>query len=244
MGYFISKPPVTVMLILVTMLGSLNFSHAQGTRDRTPVPSETLMTELGGTPIYIKTDYVFDGTPYFPEEYAKAIVILKSGKTFVDLKTRMNFYDNSLVMQLADGTELVITGNVSKVIYELIPIGDKLKTVVFQRGFPAVNNFDSTTYYEVLDSGKVKLLKHSSVSYSDTRGYGEASMTRVFKKKESYYLLLPGNNIKQLEKGKNEFLSMLPDKRTEMERYIEDKKLKCKKEEDWTELVAYYNSIN
>lgn len=242
MKFFILQRNVTSFVTLAAILCSFNSLPAQNT-SRTPNDSETLMTDLGGKPIFIRTDYIFDGTPYFPDEYTRASIILKSGKKYVDVKTKMNFYDNSLIMQLSDGTEIKVTGNVSKVIYELIPVGDKLKTVVFQRGFPAVNNLDTTSYYEVLDSGKMKLLKYCQVSYSDTRGYGEASITRVFKKKESYYLVLPGNVIKQLEKGKQEFLSLLPARKDELEKYIDNKKLKCRKEEEWIDIVSYYNSF-
>jgi hypothetical protein len=236
---FIFERIVAVQLTFVTILFFANPLQAQ----KPTVPNETMMTDVGGAPIYLKTEYIIDGSPYFPPEHTSTTIVLKSGKIYPTVKSRLNLYDNILIILRDDGAEQMLTGSISKVIYESVPAGKGSRTVVFQTGFPAIDGHDNTTYYEVLDSGKLKLIKHSKVSYSDKRGYGEASITRVFKNLETYYLVLPGNIIRQMGKGKEEFLAALPGKKNELEKYIDNKKIKCKKEEDWIELVSYYNSV-
>lgn len=227
-------------LALTAFFCSLHSLQAQ----KAPQASEVMMTDLGGKAIYLKTEYVFEGSPYLPEEYTNATVVLKNGKTYTNVRSKMNFNDNSLLMLQDDGTVLKATSSIlHKVIYESVPSGDKFRTVVFQNGFKPIDGLDSTTYYQVLDSGKLTLLKYCKSTYADRKGYGEANMTRVFTTKESYYVALPGNILKPLEKGKDEFLSLLPSKKVEMEKYIDSKKIKCKKEEDWVYLVSYYNGL-
>src|SRR5690242_9885373 len=208
---------------------------------------ETMLTDLGGKPIYIKVEYVPEGTPFFPEEYTRSIIKLKSGKTYTGFNAKMNFYDNTVIIRLDDGTEMEVTGKVSSIMFEHVPVGNAAKTVVFQRGFPTVDNLDSTAYYEVLDSGNIKLLKYSKVTYTDRKGFGEGNMTRAFTKKETYCLLLPGNSMRRIEtgkgKGKEDLISLFPNNKSELEKYIEKKKLKCTKPEEWIDVVAYYNSL-
>jgi hypothetical protein len=237
---FIFERIVALLLTFVSILFFADPLQAQ----KPTVPNETMMTDVGGAPIYLKTEYVIDGSPYFPEEHMRTVIILKSGKIYPTVKSRLNLYDNVLIILREDGAEQMLSGSISKVIYESVPAGQGTRTVVFQTGFPAIDGHDNTTYYEVLDSGKLKLIKHSKVSYTDKRGYAEASITREFKKMETYYVVLPGNIILQIGKGKKDFLAALPGKKDELEKYIDNKKIKCKKEEDWIELVSYYNSVD
>jgi hypothetical protein len=226
----------------VIMLLSSNYLKAQ--RPTANITTETtMMTTQAGAPIYLKTHYAIVGSPYFPPEFTNISIVLKSGIIYPFKKARMNLYDNTLVVLEDNGREQLVTGNITKIIFESVLIDQSSKRVVFQKGFPAINGRDSTIYYEVLDSGKLKLIKHYKVSFSDKRSYGDANMTRVFEQEQTFYIVLPGKIIRQIEKGKEDFLSALPDKRSEIEKYIDEKKIKCKKEKDWIDLVSYYNSI-
>ncbi len=234
-----SKPSI-VSLLIFSAVFSVNSLKAQRS---TSMPNEIYLSDVAAKPIYLKTEYEIQGSPFFPEEYIKTSLLLKSGRMFSGINSRMILYDNSLVVLTDDGIEQRLTGSISRVIYDLVITDNKPRKVIFQKGFPAIDKHDSTTYYEVLDSGKLMLLKHYKVTYSDKRGYGEASYTRVFEKKITYYILQSGNIIRQLGKGEEEFLSILPGKKVELEKYIDDKNIKCKKEEEWIELVSYYNSL-
>jgi len=238
----IAKRSSILLLTCVIILLSSNYLDAQ--RPTANITTETtMMTTQAGAPIYLKTNYTIVGSPYFPSEHTNTSIVLKSGIVYPFKKARMNLYDNTLIVLDDNGREQMVSGNISKIIFELVTIDQSSKNVVFQKGFSAINELDSTTYYEVLDSGKLKLIKHYKVSFNDKRSYGEASMTRVFEKEQTFYIVLPGNIIRQIEKSKEDFLSALPDKRNEIEKYIDEKKIKCKKEKDWVDLVSYYNSI-
>ena len=242
MRLFIAERSLVLPLTFLTLLLSSGYLGAQ--RPTANITNETtMMTTQAGAPIYLKTNYAIVGSPYFPEEYANVSIVLKSGTVYPFKKSRMNLYDNTLIVLEENGKEQLVTGNISKIIFESVLIDQSSKTVIFQKGFSPINSHDNNTYYEVLDSGQLKLIKHYKVSFSDKRSYGDANMTRVFEKEPTFYIVSPGNIIRQIEKGKDEFLSALPDKKKEVEKYIDDKKNKCKKEKDWIDLVSYYNSL-
>jgi hypothetical protein len=86
-------------------------------------------------------------------------------------------------------------------------------------------------------------LKYHSVSFSDKKYYGQASITRIFDQKENYYICFTDGAMKKIEKGKDDFLSLFADKKTELSKYIDQQKIKCRKENEWKKIIAFYNSL-
>jgi hypothetical protein len=167
------------------------------------------------------------------------------GKIYPGIKVKFNMMDDLLLMMTDDGKELVTVTPVYRVIYENRFLPGVEEDNIFERGFPAINKQTEKTWYQVLDTGKVELLKHRAVSYTDRQSYGSASITRVFEQVESYYLFFSNENrIARLEKGKEELMSVFRDKKEELHQYIEKNGVKCKKESDWKSIIAYYNSIS
>lgn len=200
-----------------------------------------LMTDVSGKPIYLKVEYTIEGSPFYPTDYYRASIFTRDDKIYKDVSVRFNMLDNLLLMKQDDGTELVVTSPVTRVIFT-----DRYKqgmlNTVFEKGFPRTSQQNEQTYYEVLDSGRVKLLKHRSASYDDKTYYGIAGISRVFEIKVTYYLFAEGK-MSKLDKGKDGLLSLFTEKKEELNRYIDEKSLKCRNESDWINAIAYYNSL-
>ncbi len=200
-----------------------------------------LMADISGKPIYLKVEYNVEGTPFFPEEYYKADIYIKKGKAYKDVYVKFNLQENLVLFKMSDGTELSASVPIQKVRFT--DTSRNMYNMVFENGFPAVDKQNEESYYQVIDTGKASLLKYHTVSYIDKKQYGNASMTRVFEQAQSYYILRDAV-MKKIEKGQEEFLSLFPDKQAELKRYIGQNKIKCRKEDDWKKLVAYYNSLS
>ena len=200
-----------------------------------------LITDVSGKPIYLKVEYTIEGSPFYPKDYYRASIYTREGKVYEEINVRFNVMDNLLLMKQDDGTELVVTSPVSRVIFtDRDPPG--MLNSVFAKGFPRTGQQNEQTYYEMLDSGRVKLLKHRSASYDDKTYYGLAGITRVFEIKVTYYLFAEGK-MGKLDKGKDELLSLITEKKEELNKYIDEKSLKCRNESDWKNVIAYYNSL-
>lgn len=196
--------------------------------------------DMSGKPVLQKTEYDAEGSPYYPQEYYKATVFIKNGKTYSNIYVKLNLYENLVLYKEPDGTELAATVTIQRIVFT--DTASNIYNMVFENGFPSAGKQNDGSYYQVLDSGKTKLLKYYWVDLSDIKGYGEASVKRVFEQKQFYYLLL-GGKMTKLEKGQEALLSILTDKKEEIKKYIEKQKIKCRSEDDWKKVIAYYNSF-
>ena len=178
-----------------------------------------------------------------PDEYFRANIYLRYGKIYTGVFVKFNLQENLVLYKLPDGSEMSASVAIKRIIFTDTSENWILYNTIFENGFPPIDKQNENTYYEVMDSGKVKLLKYHSVIFTDKKYYGQASMTRIFDQSETYYICLPGGVMKKLEKGKEEFISLFTDKKTELGKYIEQQKLKCRKENDWKKAIAYYNSL-
>ena len=104
-------------------------------------------------------------------------------------------------------------------------------------------NEANATIYEVLDSGKISLLKQVDITFRDEKKYSEAVITRHFDRKETDFLLLPNGEYKKLEKNRSFISGVMVDKLKEIDAYITSHNLKCKSTKDFQQIVNYYNSL-
>ena len=205
--------------------------------------AQQFMQDVSGKPIYLKQEYNVEGSPFYPDEYLRANIYLRYGKIYTGIYVKFNLQENLLLYKQADGTEMSAATPIKRVIFTDTSDGWVLYNSIFENGFPSIDNRNENTFYQVLDSGKIKLLKCHAVKFTDKKDYGQASITRVFDQSEFWYVYLPNGQIKKIEKGTEFFLSFFPDKKEEISKYIKTQKLKCRKESDWKKAIAYYNSL-
>lgn len=205
--------------------------------------AQQFMEDVMGRPIYLKVEYNVEGSPFYPDEYLRANVYVRKGKIYTGIYVKFNLQENLVLYKQDDGTEMSAATPIKRVIFTDTSYDWIFYNTIFESGFPSIDNQNENTIYEVLDSGKVKLLKYHAVKFTDKKYYGQASMTRVFEQFELYYAYLPNGTIKKMEKGIEFFLSLFTDKKEEISKYIDTEKLKCRKESDWKKAIAYYNSL-
>src|SRR5689334_4962364 len=107
------------LTILITCIFFCTFSlRAQRTYTGNYNNANELLTDVTGKPIYLKTEYNIEGTPFFPAEYTRATLITSMGKRYNGIKVKFNLMDNLLIMLMDDGKELVTVTPMYRVIYE------------------------------------------------------------------------------------------------------------------------------
>lgn len=216
------------------------FAQEVATKDYT-----AFMADANGRATYELTNYVMEGTPFFPPDYYKATIVVKFGKTYTNILAKLNLYENQLYYKATEGgADMVPVIPIKKVKFGSVLIDGKIKeAATFETGFKPIEKYDTSTFYEVLDSGNVQFLKHYKVSYNDQKPFGSATVTRVFDLKKSYYLCLADGSMHKLEKGKEAIVALLTSKKAEVLKYIDAYNLKCKNEDDWQMIIEYYNSL-
>lgn len=222
----------------------LNFLALNGQAQATQNQREAVfIRDRNGDQIFNKSNFATEGYAFYPHEYCSASIKIMGGKQYEKQKVRLGLIDNLVYYIADDSTELVVDMQVEKIEFLGCIEGTKGAGSVFQSGFAAVDKQTEKSFYQVLDSGKAKLLKYLLVTYSDDKSYNSASITRVFKTGEILYANLADNKMVKLSKNKESVINALADKKSQVEAFINSKGYKCKKEEEILMVFNYYNSL-
>jgi hypothetical protein len=204
--------------------------------------AQQFMSDANGRPLLMHTDYEIEGTPFYSNDYCTANLKVRNGKKYKGIKVKINLQENLVIFDLGDGKEIEATTPVEKI--EFFNCNDPEKNKILVSGFPAIDKQDESSFYVLLDSGKVTLLKCISVNYHDTKYYGKANTTRIFDQKEYYYAYVPGKGMNKLAKDNEAVLALLNNKRSEVSRFMAANEIRCRREDDMIRVFAFYNSLN
>lgn len=225
---------LTILLALFISCSTTTFSQ-----------SNPFMTDANSRPLFIPTNYVADGSPYLFEEYQLAEITLENGKTYPYIRAKFNLIEKELIYMDDKGQEMVATSPVKSIrFFNSVNNGNLQGEMRLESPGKALNVKENPTYM-VLADGKAKFLKLISVSFSDQKKYGDANITRTFRRKETNYAYLPGKQpeLQKIEKGKSDVIALFGDKIAEMTSFIEKNQLKCKSDEDLVRIFQHYNSL-
>lgn len=150
----------------------------------------------------VKSGYEEDGSPYYPEKYKEAIFVLNDGKGYSGIRARINLMENQLLFLAENGAEMMSTSPVKIVIFRDSSNRKAPTEVIFQNEFPSIDQQTGISYYQVLDTGNVKLLQYRKVTYLDKKGYLTETITRVYQETDTYYLFSEKKELSGLRKEK------------------------------------------
>ncbi|HMK25018.1 MAG TPA: hypothetical protein VK483_03245 [Chitinophagaceae bacterium] len=202
------------------------------------------MKDAFGRPLYLRTNYIAEGSPFFYDEYCFAEITTTNGKVYPNVKVKIDLVNKSIIYMTESGEEMIATTPINQVKLMIFINNETAYGETILRGFNSPMNSADGNIYQVLEDGKAKLLKEVIVTYSDTKKYSEATITRVFTKKENFFALFENKTeLRKVDKNKNSLISMFETKQAEIRNYIENQKLKCKSEQDLIKIFNYYNSI-
>jgi hypothetical protein len=198
------------------------------------------MNDAQGRPFQVRSNFVAEGSPYLYDEYQLADLTTTDGRVYKDVKVKFNLHDNELQYLNDKGEEMTTTLSISKVSFH--PVKDKNGSNTVLRGAGTSLNRTGDTVFQVIDSGRLSLVKHVKVKFTDEKRYNEANTTRVFSKTETYYTI-GREGKRKFEKNKSHLLELMADKKTQVNEFIEKNDLKCKKEDELAMVFRYYNSL-
>lgn len=208
----------------------------------TALSQNPFMADANGRPMYLKNEYAVEGSPYFNEQYLLAEITSTAGKIYPNIQVKVNLSENEVLYLADDGKEMIASISIKKIRFIKFVSKEGIADKVLE-SFGQPMNTPKNPVYDVLEAGKATLLKQIKVSFQDNRRFNEASITRTFQRTETFHVLLPDGKIQKLGSGKDEIISLLPDKKAEVSAFIDEKRLKCRNVDDYRKVIAYYNSL-
>ena len=183
-----------------------------------------------------------DGHPFFIENFKSSTIKLASGEIFNNVKARLDLYKQMIQIRLnGDTVKTVLQGNVTEITFY-----DTVQSIScsykFQIGYPEIDNLNKNNFYQVLSDGKATMLKSSDKKINKLKNEMTGELSSQFDVYEGYYLYVK-YEMKRIKKDKEYVLSLLPDKRKELETYIANQKINFKSMDAIKKLIDYYNIL-
>lgn len=229
----------TFVSILVMLFPFLCFSQGQTLQFMNE--NNSFLHDVNGRPLLLRSEYLVEGTPFYNQDYCTANLKVRNGKYYQSIKVKLNLHQNLVIYDAGDGKEMAAITPIEKISF--VNCADPSKNQVLLSGFPPVDGQTSNSFYVLLDSGHVTLLKQIGVNYRDVKYYGSNQTTRVFEQKEVLYAYHPAKGMIRLAKETSAVLSLLSDHRKAVQDYLTDNTISCRKETDLVKVFQFYNSL-
>ena len=198
------------------------------------------MYTVAGTPfVMAKFARVVEGSPFFNEKMMKGAVILSEGKEYKNVLVRLNLLETQVNYMNDQSVEMIATTPIKEVVIWDTILGKDYRFVF--------SNYINTTspierdFYELLQTGKAELYKQHKKQMRETRPYGSATYEQTIQTDVFYYILTnqQWTKVKKLR----DIPALFPDKKTELQKFISDKRLSGDSQTNFEAVISYYNSL-
>lgn len=178
------------------------------------------------------------GHPYLVDEWMKGTIKFNSGRVLDQFKLKFDIARNVLLLQYQGSA---FTAEAKVIAFTMYTKSKKgADSIVFRRGFPQFEENAADVFYHVLCDGNTKLLKYPKKVISEEKKL-LAATNRSFEQQVSFYLFKDGVMVRISED--KPLLSALSDKSEELKKFVAEKELKLRSEEDYLLVVNRYNEL-
>ena len=183
---------------------------------------------------------VVEGSPFFNDQMMRGAIILSKGKEYKNMLIRLNLLDLQVNYMDEKKVEMVASTPISEVVF-WDTINNYHHRFVFS-SYIETTDKPEEDFYELLQSGKVQLYKQHKKRMMETRPYGSATYEQTIKTDIRYYVLVGGKWIK-IRKLKD-ITDQMTDKKNEIQKFVNEKKLMKDNQENFESIVTYYNTLS
>jgi hypothetical protein len=220
----------TLLSLILAICLIPDFAQAQQ-----PASLGYFITDLKGEPLTNKNSRITEGSPFFSEEWLKGKVLTNDGKSFENLSLRVNLLENQVHFLSDQQAEMTMKEDLRYVYLTDVTKG---YNYFFARlGSSCAQSPKS--WFQVLDTGNVWLLKLDSRSVTEIKSYGSAGAEEKIAISVRYYLLR-GSDC-QVVKSVQEAYTFLANLKPGFAEKPAGKSSPRKLEEDLKTLVGSYN---
>jgi hypothetical protein len=195
---------------------------------------------VAGTPfVTAKFSRVVEGSPFFNEQIMRGSIILSEGKEYRNILVRLNLLESQVNYIDEKQIEMIASTPISEVVL-WDTINSDHHRFVFSDYIETTDKAEKG-FYELLQAGNAELYKQYKKNILESKPYGSATVEQSIKTELRYFVLISGKwvRIKKIQ----ELTDLLTDKKNEIQKFVEDKKLTKDSEANFEAIVAYYNTL-
>jgi hypothetical protein len=237
----------TVLMVLCTQLACSGLT-AQSVEARSNVNVKTSgynvmvnITDKDGKPFVPDMDV--QGTPFFKDDWSHVNLATSSGKTFANIKARINLHQGTLHFINGKGVEMYLEASeISR-----IEVLDSLNPGQAQFTFIKLISTNKAgqqehNIYQVLAEGKINLLKLLRKKVQVLTQEYSKETSRTYEESESYHVFA-ANELQPVKRKESFWETLLQGHWQAVQTYASSNKLGFKSYADIAKLVTYYNGL-
>jgi hypothetical protein len=214
------KTKVLIMIALFILTGTKIFAQ-----------NGTVLTDIKGLDVK-ESDPDVQGTPYLFDDWMPGSAITETGNTYANLKLKYDIRFNQVIFLRNEDQPMLFAEPLNSFV---------INNMHFAKGFTPVDVQTSSTFYQVLADGKVKLLKYFRKVVEERQSYGAPTEKKY--RQSQYYYIARGNQMITVRPDKKTMLAALPGHADQLEAYIKDHHINLKDDAGAAQLVTYYNTL-
>lgn len=224
----------------LTLFCCLLFSSVRAQIGSFSFSGNVLYNDGHGIPWKFDFPFAMDGSPFFDTSFCSGSIQLLNGKTYNGLKLKLNLEQQKIIFEAGEGRAYALSQPATRIS---LSCKENNKPVIFRSGFAPIDKQTDRSLYQVLDSGKVLLLKFVEIRFKDSKEYNSNDFTRAYRQLPYYYIWMAGKDLVKVPTNENELIDLLAGQRKELIEVIDKEKLKMRKESDLIKIVAKYNEL-
>lgn len=223
-------------ILVLTILSVSNIILSQPTRNSTLddfYSKKMIETNLSGNHYDISN---IMGSPYLNNDFQTGDILTTSNTYYDGISLRYNIYNDDMEYKGKDENIY----SLEKSTITIVNIGD---TEFIYKAY-SNNGTIGRSFFEVLSKGKITLLKQYHVRFEQeqpAKAFADPVPAKFNSTRSDYYILIGEHEPKRISNFKD-MIELLPDQKSEIEKYIKSNKLKFGSQEDISKIIAYYNS--
>jgi hypothetical protein len=180
------------------------------------------------------------GTPFFPEKWMKAYIVLSDNRVYKDVSSKLNLLKGDVYYLDNKGNEMIINPAVKEIIFTEDDHSVNYRFIHYS-SFPLTTKNIRKGWYQWLYSGKVSLYKYADKKIEERKPYGSASVRQYIHSKEKYYIYI-NEEFKEIQKPKD-LINLFSNHRTLLEKKVKGIDRTLPLEEQLVQLVEYSNTL-
>lgn len=178
------------------------------------------------------------GNPYFLKDWADGVIRFSSGKVTDKFKLKFNSAQNRLLLQF-NGSTFAAESKINEfVMYSK----NKKDSFLFRKGFPDTDRGNGETFYQVLEKGKVTLIRLATKDIFEEKEILASKVSRHYQDIDQFYVLRDGM-MHRIDKEPTQLQAILTDHQEEIKNYISEQQLKMRSSGDYVKVVKKYNEL-
>jgi hypothetical protein len=182
------------------------------------------------------------GSPYFAIKWKLGWLRLADGRFFQGVPLKLDLQKQVAHYRRADGNDIELEPGQVSDLAMLDTVGGATVVYRFVCGLQPIDNQTMTSFYLLLDSGKVSILESMQKVFKEDKDNFSGETLREYRLNNEFYIL-SGGKLSRIKRDAKFFVALTQDKHGQMDDYQQKTKGSFRSIEDIRRFINYYNGL-